>query len=179
MKVNVPELAEMPATTMAVVHSVGDPAEVGPRVFPALYGAVYGLKFALKKLGVEYKVTAPRARWFAGEGWQSVPRDEWVAAWAIPIPDSTTELRQKDPETPVVIETWEYGPVAQVLHIGTYAEEVPTIELLHAFIAASGLEIAGPHEEEYLSRPDAKAPKTVIRYQVRPAAPNNGATQPE
>jgi hypothetical protein len=30
-------------------------------------------------------------------------------------------------------------------------------------------EIAGPHEEEYLTRPDAKVPKTIIRYAVRPA----------
>jgi hypothetical protein len=31
----------------------------------------------------------------------------------------------------------------------------------------SGYEIAGPHEEEYLSRPDAKVVKTIIRYAVR------------
>lgn len=173
MKQNVPEMAEMPDETMAVVHSVGDPNDVGPRVFPALFGAVYGLKFALKKQGVEFKVTAPRARWFAGEGWQEVPREEWVAAWAIPVPEGTTaeQLPQKDPETPVVVETWEYGPVAQVLHIGTYAEEVPTIELLHEFISESGCEICGPHEEVYMSRPEAKAPKTIIRYQVRRIVP--------
>ena len=55
----------------------------------------------------------------------------------------------------------------QILHIGTYAEEEPSIERLHAFIADQGCEIAGPHEEEYLSRPGANQPKTVIRYQVR------------
>ena len=167
LKVNQPVLGETPALTMAVVHSVGDPGEVGPRVFNALYGAVYALKFALKKEGIEYKVAPSRARWFSGSGWQSVPRDQWVAAWAIPIPDGTIELRQKDPDTPVEIETWEYGRIAEVLHVGTYAEEEPTINLLHDFIAEQGLEIAGPHEEEYLTRPDAKTPKTVIRYQVK------------
>ncbi len=167
MKPFVPEFEEMPAKLMAVVHTVGDPSDVGQRVFPALYGAAYGLKFALKKEGVEYKVGAPCARWFGGADWMNLPRKEWEAAWAIPIPDGTTELVQKDPATPVVIETWEYGQVAQILHIGTYAEETPTIRQLHDFIAVQGYEIAGPHEEEYQSRPEAKAPKTVIRYRVR------------
>ena len=169
MKPFVPEIAEMPAQLMAVVHTVGDPNDVGQKVFPALYGATYGLKFALKKLGVEYKVAPSCARWFGGPDWALLPRDEWKAAWAIPIPEGTTELIQKDPETRVVIETWEYGAVAQILHIGSYADETPTIEQLHEFIAEQGYEISGPHEEEYQSRPDAKNPKTVIRYQVRKA----------
>jgi hypothetical protein len=54
-----------------------------------------------------------------------------------------------------------------VLHVGTYADEGPTIQLLHDFIAANGYEIVGDHEEEYQSRPDATSPKTVIRYRVR------------
>jgi hypothetical protein len=152
---------------VAVVHTVGDPNEVGQKAFPALYGATYTLKFALKKEGVDYKVGAPRARWYGGADWASLPREEWQAAWAIPVPDGTSELAQKDPDTPVTVETWEYGPVAQVLHIGSYADETPTIHMLHDFITAGGYEIAGPHEEEYQSRPEAKEPKTVIRYQVR------------
>jgi hypothetical protein len=164
-----PEITELPARRMAVVHSTGDPTEVGERVFGALYGAVYKLKFALKKEGVAFKVEAPRARWFAGEGWQEVPREQWEAAWAIPVPEDTGELFQKDPETPVVLETWEYGTVAQILHLGTYAEEEPTIVRLHEFIAESGYRIAGSHEEEYLSRPGSKVQKTVVRYKVEPA----------
>jgi DNA-binding PadR family transcriptional regulator len=171
LKVNEPRIAEMPTATMAVVSTVGDPTEVGAKAFPALYGAAYGLKFALKKSGgPEFKVTAPRARWFGGPDWALLPRDEWKAAWAIEIPAGTAEVTQKDPETPVLIETWEYGTVAEVLFIGAYADETPTIQLLHDFIAEQGYEIVGPHEEEYQSRPDAKNPKTVIRYQVRKVA---------
>jgi hypothetical protein len=132
------------------------------------------LKFARRKQGVDFRIEPPRARWFAGENWREVPRSEWEAAWAIPVPDDTTEVQQKDPGTPVEIETWAYGQVAQVVHVGTYAEEEPTIELLHAFIREQGYAIAGPHEEEYVSRPGAKEQKTVIRYQVRPVSP--GAT---
>jgi hypothetical protein len=161
----------MPSATMAVVHTVGDPQEVGAKAFPALFGAAYGLKFALKKSGgPEYKVPAPLARWLGGPDWANTPRSEWKAVWAIQLPDGTTEVPQKDPSTPVEIEQWEYGPIAEVLHVGTYAEETPTIELLHRFIADEGYEIAGPHEEVYLSRPEAKEPKTIIRYQVRKRA---------
>ncbi|MGZ6267949.1 MAG: GyrI-like domain-containing protein [Candidatus Limnocylindrales bacterium] len=116
---------------------------------------------------MDFKVGPPCGRWFGGPDWMTIAREKWEAAWAIPIPEGTKELVQKDPETPVTIETWEYGSVAQILHVGSYAEETPTIQQLHAFITAEGYEIAGPHEEEYRSSPAAKAPKTVIRYQVR------------
>lgn len=165
-----PETAVLPSRTMAVVHTTGDPNDVGPRVFPALYGAVYGLKFALKKVGIEFKIEPPCARWFNGSDWRSVPRGAWTASWAIPVPDGTKDLLQKDPSTPVAVETWEYGDVAQVLHVGTYADEEPTILALHAFIAEQGLEIDGPHEEVYLSRPGVANQKTIIRYRVRRGA---------
>jgi hypothetical protein len=48
MKPFVPEFAEMPAVTVAVVHTVGDPTVIASKVFPALYGATYALKFSLK-----------------------------------------------------------------------------------------------------------------------------------
>jgi DNA-binding PadR family transcriptional regulator len=170
MKPFVPEIAVLPSRTMAVVHSTGDPSEVGPRVFPALYGAVYSLKFALKKEGIDFKVEPPCARWFNGPDWRSVPREAWTAAWAIPVPEDTKDLVQKDPATPVSVETWEYGEVAQVLHMGTYADEEPTILALHAFIAEQGLAIDGPHEEVYISRPGAANQKTIVRYRVRRGA---------
>jgi len=162
-----PEIVELPPRTMAVVHTVGDPGDVGEAVFKALYGSAYTLKFALKKQGADFKMEPPRARWFGGQDWKSVPRDQWEAAWALPIPDGTVDVPQKEPTPRVDVEIWEYGCVAQILHLGEYADEEPTIDRLHAFIANEGYEIAGPHEEEYLSRPGAKEQKTIIRYQVR------------
>lgn len=165
-----PEIVELPPRTMAVVRTTGDPNELGEGVFKALYGAVYPIKIQLKKRGGDFKVEPPRARWFAGEDWRDVPRDQWDAAWAIPVPDGTKKLAQRVPGRPARVETWEYGTVAQVLYIGEFADEGPAIEALHAFIAEQGYEIVGPHEEEYLSRPGAKRPKTIIRYQIRPAS---------
>jgi hypothetical protein len=163
-----PQLVEMPAQKMAVVRTVGDPGETSELVFKALYGATYTLKFDVcKPQGIEYSVGAPRARW---PNAHLKPRNEWIAIWGIPVPDDATELPQKVPEITVALETWEYGTVAHILHLGTYAEEGPTIEKLHAFITEHGYEIAGDHEEEYLSRPGAKNMKTIVRTEVRPAA---------
>ncbi len=160
-----PRIFDMPSYTMAVVESKGDPNVVGEEVFPALYGAVYGLKFQRRKKGLEdFKVTGLRARWPDAH---LLPKDQWTGLWGLPIPDGTTELPRKVESPDVRIEVWEYGAVAQILHVGPYSEEGPTIEHLHRFIEESGFEIAGPHEEEYLTRPDAREPKTFIRYEVR------------
>lgn len=159
-----PQILEMPAQTMAVVVTHGDPNAVGQQAFPALYGAVYTLKFALKKAGRDFKVGAPRARWPDAH---LAPKDRWTGIWGLPIPDDTTELVQKVPGIVVKIERWEYGLVAQILHLGPYSTEGPTIQRLHEFIAEQGYEIAGMHEEEYLTSPAAKVQKTIVRYPIR------------
>ena len=160
-----PIILEMPSQKMAVVQGRGSPDKVFSKVFPALFGSVYTLKFDLKKRGLEsFKVGCPRARYPDSHLY---PKGKWLIVAGIPVPDSTTSLPQKEPDTEVKLETWEYGPVAQILHLGPYDQETEAIQRLQRFITASGYEIAGPHEEEYQSRPDAKVTKTLIRYQVR------------
>jgi len=157
---------------MAVVRTTGDPNEVGSKALTALYGAVYAYKFACKKQGADFAVEALRARWSGAvldaDSNLVGDRSDWKAEWGIPIPDGTTALPQKSPEVEVTIERWDYGVVAEILHEGPYSTEPPTVQRLHEFIAELGYEIAGPHEEEYLTRPTAKVPKTIIRYAVRP-----------
>lgn len=36
------------------------------------------------------------------------------------------------------ITTWDYGTVAEILHVGRYEAERPTIERLEAFVEAEG-----------------------------------------
>jgi len=160
-----PQILEMPPQKMAVVHGKGAPDKVFPELMPALYGSVYTLKFDLKKKGLPtFKVSGLRARYPDAH---LVPMDEWTHIIGLPIPEDTTSLSQKVPNTEVKIEQWEYGTVAQILHLGAYDQEYPTVERLHKFIEESGYEIAGDHEEEYLTTPDAKVVKTIIRYLVR------------
>lgn len=160
-----PVLVELPPRTMAVLCVTGDPSEVLPKVMPALYGAVYTLKFALKKAGQgDFKVGPLVARW---PNAHLVPREEWTALYGLPVPEGTKEVTPKVPGLAPVVEVWEYGTVAQLLHLGPYSTEGPTVQRLHEFIAASGYEICGDHEEEYLTSPGAKVQKTIIRYPVR------------
>jgi len=126
-----PQILEMPSQKMAVVYMKGDPNKVMSQFMPALHGSVYKLKFELKKKGIEFKVSGLRARW---PNAHLVPKDEWLGICSLPIPEEATSIPQKVPAIEVKIEQWDYGTVAQILHIGPYSEEQPTVERLHKFI---------------------------------------------
>jgi hypothetical protein len=69
-------------------------------------------------------------------------------------------------------ERFEEGQVAQILHLGPYADERPTIERLHSAIAAAGLRPRGRHHELYLGDPRRSKPerlRTLIRQPVERA----------
>jgi len=158
-----PQIIEMPAQKMAVVRTKGDPNKVTQQVMPALYGSVYKVKFDLKKRGIDFKVGTLRARWPDAH---LVPKDQWTGIWGLPLPDGVISLPQKVAEIEVKIEVWQYGKVAQILHIGPYTAEGPIVQRLHKFILENGYTIAGAYEEEYLTTPKAKVQKTLIRYPV-------------
>lgn len=162
---NEPEILEMPAQRMAAVYGRGTPGQVFPKVLPTLYGSVYILKFDLKKSGgPAFKIGGLRARYPDAH---LVPMEEWTNVIGLPVPEGTAFLPQKVGGAEIKIETWEYGTVAQILHRGSYDQEDNSVERLHRFIIDNGYEIIGVHEEEYLTRPDARAPRTIIRYRVR------------
>ena len=77
------------------------------------------------------------------------------------------------PAAPLLrLERFYEGLAAQIMHIGPYAEEAPTIERLHEWVAAQGYELRGRHHETYLGDPRRTAPerlKTVLRHPVREA----------
>lgn len=160
-----PRILEMPPQKMAVVKGKGAPDKVFAELMPALYGSVYTLKFDRKKKGLpEYKVGASRARY---PNANTAAKDSWVIELGIPVPDDVTALPQKVPGVEVKLEVWQYGSVGEILHIGPYDQETPSIQALVKFIEENGYEISGAHEEEYLTRPDAKVMKTLIRYPVK------------
>jgi len=153
-----PRLTRLVRQKMIVVEAKGDPNAVGKDAFGLLYKTFFSLK------GV--RMAAPRARWL---NIATDPKNQWVGLYGLPIPDSITQL----PEgiQGVRIEDWEYGEVAEILHLGPYSEETPTILKLHDFIRESGYESSGPHEEEYLKGPGMAASpsdyRTIIRYSVK------------
>lgn len=164
-----PEFTTVEPIKVLTITSVGDPNH-SERFLTALFGTAYGTKFKVyKPQGKDMKMGKLIGRWPDAH---LKPKDQWTGIWGLPIPDfvEKTDLVQKDPDLPVKVETWEYGEVAHVLHKGPYTEEGPTIALLHAFIKDNGYEIDGnSHEEVYLTSPEAKDQKTIIRYKVHPA----------
>ncbi len=154
-----PRIALMPSQKMLVVESKGDPNVVAQEAFSRLFGTFFQLPGA--------RMSPPRARWL---NLGSDPRSEWIGLYGLPLPDTVTDLPAG--VEGVRIEEWEYGEVAEILHIGPYSEETPTIEKLHAYILERGYVIAGPHEEEYLKAPgmgsiSPEEYQTIIRYPVK------------
>jgi len=162
---NEPEILEMPARKMAVIYARGAPGEVFARVLPVLYGSVSLLKFDRKRSGDgAFKIGGLRARYPDAH---LAPMEEWTNVIGLPVPEDTTYLPQKVGGAEIKIETWEYGTIAQIIHQGSYEQDTNSVERLHRFIIDSGYEIVGVHEEEYLTSPDARVPKTIIRYRIR------------
>ena len=72
----------------------------------------------------------------------------------------------------VRFESFTEGRCAQILYIGPFSEEGPTVERVHSFIEEQGSELSGKHHEIYLSDIRRAAPdnwKTVIRQPMKQA----------
>lgn len=68
------------------------------------------------------------------------------------------------------LEMYHEGLSAQILHVGPFSEEGPTVAKLHAFIAAQGCTPAGKHHEIYFSDSRRVPPerwRTIIRQAVK------------
>lgn len=183
-----PVLVTVPAMSFLMVDGRGDPntSERYSTSVETLFSASYAIKFAVKRgLGqVDFKVMPLEGLWWAEdvESFTSGRKDEWEWTLMIAQPDVVTsdmvrsaleDVGRKKSHLAVDavrLEVFEEGPSAQVMHIGPYSAEGPTIEKLHAFIAETGHEPTGKHHEIYLGDPRRTAPdrsKTVLRQPVQ------------
>ena len=166
MKPFEPRMITIPDRKVITVTTVGNPNDLDPAFFKALYGAAYHAKMKVyKPQGVKMELGKLAARWPDAH---LKPKDEWTGIWGVTVPDYVTlsDLGELDPKYGVKLETWPGGEYGEILHIGKYTEEGPTIEKLHRFIEEQGTEmkdVPGVHEEVYLTKPDSKVVKTVIR----------------
>lgn len=184
----VPELVEVPELAFLMIDGHGDPnvSERYREAIQALYGVSYALKFARKRAGgPDYKVAPLEGLWWV-EDMTRFTMDKSAWDWTAMIrqpPEVTLELveetarevaekKQLAAAHEVRLERFAEGPSAQILHLGPYGAEGPTIERLHAFIEERGYTKRGKHHEIYLGDPRRSAPerlKTIIRQPV--AAP--------
>lgn len=187
-----PALITVPPLNVLIIDGAGEPEGADfEAAIGALYSLAYTMKFTRKKAG-----TGPDYRVFPLEGlWGDGPDDRfWCAAratwrWSLLIaqPDFIVERDLDDarshlgargkatPKTDLVrLELLDEGSAAQVLHVGPYSEEMPTIERLHRFIADHNLRLRGRHHEIYLGDPRRADPsrlRTILRQPVRSREP--------
>ncbi len=149
------------------------------------YGVLFKAYYRLKGAPKGPAMKPPKARYAfpanapadAAERFRTFQSSPWRGWVAIPVPDGLVLPPQQPTATGMKAElaTWRYGEVAEILHLGSYESEVPTVQRLEQFLASQGYEIAGDHEEEYLKGPGMPfvSPKdywTIVRYQVKKKA---------
>lgn len=170
MKAFAPQITNLKDRKVLTVTSVGDPNKVAEPYMKALYGAAYYAKMKVyKPKGVKMELGKLVALWPDAH---IKPKDKWTGIWGVPVPDyvKETDIIQKDPKIKVVIDTWLGGEYAEILHLGPYSGEGPTVQKLHEFIESKGIkmeDVPGTHEEEYLTMPGVKNQKTIIRYLIK------------
>jgi len=163
----VPRITSRTTDKMLVVEAKGDPTTVGGRAF----GLLFQLYYQIPETPKGPQQAAPRARWPIDF---ERPRSEWIGLYALPVPEHVSVVPEHTAPTgfQARISEWEYGEVAEVLHVGPYDREEPTVQRLMEYAEAEGYVVAGEHEEEYIRGPTMSGPGdpdqylTILRYRV-------------
>ena len=160
-------------------------AAAGTQAVECLYSLSYTVKFALKKTGVlDYGVLPLEGLWWcdAMETFSAEHKEEWKWRVMIMQPDVVTDEAaasaredvRKKKNLPLLdevrFELYAEGASAQIMHVGPYATEAPTITALHEFIGSQGRTRRGLHHEIYLGDPRKSAPeklKTILRQPIQ------------
>lgn len=181
-------VVEVPEMQFLMVDGHGDPntEPAYQEAVEALYGVAYRLKFMSKQqLEKDYTVPPLEGLWWAADMETfTIRRDKSTWDWTMMIMQPewiTPEMFaqavaevQKSKALPALskmrLERYAEGLSLQIMHIGSYDDEAPTLERLHReFIPQNGYVEAGKHHEIYLGDPRKTAPeklKTVLRQPV-------------
>jgi hypothetical protein len=186
-----PALVEVPPLTYLMVDGHGDPnhSREYREAVEALFSLSYTLKFTCKReTGTDFRVMPLEGQWWCEDMRRFSVEDKSNWLWTLMIlqpPELNESLVSRcraslaaKKELPALerlrYEQFEEGRCAQILHVGPFTDEGPTVERLHGFIEQQGGELAGRHHEIYLSDIRRAAParwRTIIR---QPMAPRPG-----
>lgn len=177
---------EVPTMNFLMIDGEGDPgsAPAYAAAIEALYGVSYAVKFMVKKaLEIDYGVMPLEGLWWADDMSKFSTDDKSSWKWTMMIMQPEIVTREiidsaiadvKKKKNPVAIlkirlEALREETSAQILHVGPFSEEGPTVEKVHQFIASRGQRV-GKHHEVYLSdirRADPSKWKTIIRQPMQ------------
>ncbi len=183
------EIVDVPAMHFLMIEGQGDPnvSQSFQEAVEALFSLAYALKFMIKKgeAAIDYGVMPLEGLWWADdmEDFCVARKDRWKWSLRIMQPEivdadlvQNARLQVEKKKHPAALPLVRYasfteGKAAQILHVGPFSDEGPTVEKLHAFIAQKGGERTGMHHEIYLSDMRRTAPerlKTLIRQPFQP-----------
>ena len=182
------EFVDISQMNFLMINGEGDPntSQAFQDAVEALFSISYTLKFMIKKSkeGIDYGVMPLEGLWWADDMSQFNIENKANWKWTLIImqPEYVTEKlfhesmeqvkKKKDLEalSKVRFESFSEGKSAQIMHIGPFSEEGPTIEKLHNFIKENGFKLVGKHHEIYLSDIRKAVPekwKTIIRQPLK------------
>jgi hypothetical protein len=182
------QTVDVPRFNFILVGGKGDPNGAGfSDAINALYSLSYTLKFTIKKeKAVDYPIMALEGLWWTDSGrFDMADRNEWNWTAMMMQPKLVTpalyrraleEVRKKKDIKALGVarlEAFREGLSAQIMHIGPYSAEGPTIEGLHNYIRESGGQPKGKHHEIYLGDPRRAAPsklRTILRQPFEKSA---------
>jgi hypothetical protein len=191
------DFVDVPEFGFAIVTGRGDPngGEFAAAV-RALFTVSYSAHFLVKKERGEAPRVMPLEAlwWIAGDTGRDVmlgvargeirgadvARDQWrwqaMMMQPAPIDAAVVEAavsRAGAKGGPALgklrFECWTEGPCAQLLHVGPYGAEGPSVLALHDAITAAGYRARGQHHEIYLGDPRRSAPerlRTILRHPI-------------
>ncbi len=181
-------IVDVPAMNFLMIDGHGNPntATAYKEAVEALYAVAYKLKFMSKKsLAKDYVVPPLEGLWWSKDMTTFISRNKDAWEWTMMIMQPewiTSEMyadtcqivkKAKNPTalSKMRLEAYHEGLAIQIMHIGSYDDEAPTLARLHnEFLPQNGYAEAGKHHEIYLSDPRRVAPeklKTILRQPVR------------
>lgn len=180
-------LVEIPRMHYLMIDGEGDPnaSQAYADAVEALFTVSYTVKFMVKRgsLAIDYGVMPLEGLWWSEDmaNFSSGDKSGWKWTMMIMQPpcvprdlvdEAIAQVRTKKKLAALPhlrYEALDEGRCAQLLHIGPFSEEGPTVAKVHDFIATIG-ELAGKHHEIYLSdirRADPAKWKTIVRQPLR------------
>jgi len=175
---------DVPKMNFFMIDGEGDPntSQSFQDAIDALYPLSYALKFMIKrgKTGIDYGVLPLEGLWWADDmsSFSVESKENWKWTLMIMQPKLVTKEMVKEAieqvqekKNPVSLpmvrfKSFAEEKVAQIMHIGPFSEEGPTVEKVHLFIEKNRSKRTGKHHEIYLSDIRQAAPekwKTIIR----------------
>jgi hypothetical protein len=188
-KVSAKEIAQItvPPLKYLMVDGKGDPntSQEYVQAVEALFSVSYTAKFSVKKGSqkTDYTVMPLEGLWWADDLSGFITRDKAHWHWTMmilqpsfvpeeTIMDAISAVGRKK-NLPALhklrLEEFSEGRCAQILHIGPFSAEGPTIAKLHEYIEAHS-SLTGKHHEIYLTdirRADPMKWKTILRQPMK------------